>query len=285
MRYCLCLILGGLLVTCPGWAEPEFNLHALPGVATQTVLLDDEPNPEDGLNFYGKWNPQFMDKVLKSTVHLAPGERVGAISHYFLDTPYKANTLIGDKEAREILVVNLSAVDPFTLIDYVEALRQSVTAEDFRPNLIRVRYSGGMIRFDHRHRFFSLWLKGNTPAVRDVTARIGKNNVVKTTRNLNQRTDTRKWIDGLPVTPVKIVYIPRAAVDASVLKQLKTGDYLGFVSDKPGLDMRNMGIVIQTKSNTLLRHASSLYPFYAVIDTPLKQYLTQQVGIVIARPE
>ena len=46
-------------------------------------------------------------------------------SSAFLGRPYKAHTLIGDKNNKEVFVLNLDEMDCFTYLDYIQSLIES----------------------------------------------------------------------------------------------------------------------------------------------------------------
>jgi hypothetical protein len=64
---------------------------------------------------------------------------------------------------------------------------------------------------------------------------------------------------------------------------LRTGDYAGLYTEKSGLDVSHVGIIIKERGATLLRHASSLQK--KVIDQDLVKYLTDKPGLVVLRPK
>lgn len=70
-------------------------------------------------------------------------ERIDFISSQFSGIPYKTATLIGSLQTQEALVINLSGVDCFTFLDYVEAMRRSGSFAEFKENLRKVRYKDG----------------------------------------------------------------------------------------------------------------------------------------------
>ena len=53
-------------------------------------------------------------------------EKIEFLSGCFLDVPYREFTLTGSDTDPESLIVNLQGVDCFTLLDYVEAMRNAV---------------------------------------------------------------------------------------------------------------------------------------------------------------
>jgi hypothetical protein len=75
------------------------------------------------------------------------GERIAFLSRQFLDTPYGESTLVGNPRTPEELVVNLAALDCFTFIDYIEAMRMASSFEDFLEAVKKVRYREGIVSY------------------------------------------------------------------------------------------------------------------------------------------
>ena len=108
---------------------------------------------------------------------------VQELSNFFLNTPYKSNTLIGNTFIKEKLVIDFTALDCFTLIDTIQALKYSNNFEEFKTNLIYTRYKKQDISYKERKHFFSDWAVFNK-RIKDITCDIGKCN--KITKYLNQ---------------------------------------------------------------------------------------------------
>jgi hypothetical protein len=120
--------------------------------------------------------------------------------------------------------------------------------------------------------------------VDDVTELVssGKSRHIK--KNLNEKDDGTYFIPGAPCREREIIFIPSEAIDETIVGKLKSGDYIGIYSEKPGLDVSHVGIVIRDGENINLRHASSLKKHRKVIDEDLKDYLEVKSGIIVLRP-
>ena len=212
----------------------------------------------------------------------APGEQVSQASAPFIDTPYAANTLGGGPGEPERLVANLSAVDCFTLIDYVEAMRRSAAAEQFVDQLVQLRYKGGNIDWAERRHFLTEWAAAGSGWLEDVTSTIGAGHAVTVTRQLNRDDRGGMLLPGVPVQEREITYIPGEEIDGKVLDRLQTGDYLGLYTHRAGLDVTHVGIVIRRGDRLFLRHASLTAE--RVVDSDLAAYLSGRPGIVVIRP-
>jgi hypothetical protein len=206
------------------------------------------------------------------------------ISRQFLGTRYKEGTLTGNERIPETLVVDLSGVDCFTFIDYVEALRLSDSLSTFKKNLIRVRYRSGVIAFDRRNHFFSDWCVFNTDFIEDTTALVGGSHTSSSTKNLNVRRDGTSYLHGITPVARDITYIPLSAIEESLLQKCRTGDYIGIYAEDPGLDVTHVGILVKKRGMAYLRHASSLSEYRRVIDQDFRSYMSNRPGFIVLRP-
>lgn len=232
----------------------------------------------------GSWNQITVEKLLEEAATIQnPGEKIAFISEAFLETPYIANTLIGNPETSEIFVLRLDGVDCFTLLDYVEALRKSSTFADFKETLRRTRYRQGRVDFLHRNHFFSEWGNANSSQLQDVTSLVGGISVQRVEKQLNQKENGRLYLPGYPVMKRTVAFIPPEAIDASVFSQLQSGDYVGIYSPLPGLDVSHTGIVVKKGEQTFLRHASSRELIRKVVDEELAPYLGGEKGLIVFR--
>lgn len=212
-----------------------------------------------------------------------PGERIVFLSGHFLGTPYEESTLVGDPDTPEIMVVNLAAMDCFTFLDYVEAMRRSDSYASFRENLPLVRYRGGQVDYGSRNHFFTDWLFFNLPWLEEATSSLG-GEVAEVRKNLNDRGDGTRYLPAIPVTDRTIAYLPTGNITDRVRASLQPGDYVGIYSSAGGLDVSHVGITVVRKGKAYLRHASSRAGCRQVVDEPLKEYLEGKPGIVVLRP-
>ncbi len=231
----------------------------------------------------GRWTTTQLDKLLlESSVTVSPEDRIERLSSQFLDVPYKENTLTGGINTTEVLVINLRQVDCFTFLDYIEAMRVSSSYAEFERNLIRVRYKDGIVLFKNRNHFFTDWVENNSSFVSDVTEAIGCGKARKIQKTLNLKENRDRYLQGIKPIKRVINYLPADFVDAQLTAGLKTGDYAGIYSDRPGLDVSHVGIIIKDRNDTFIRHASSVKK--RVVDEPLIDYVSSSPGIIILRP-
>ena len=207
-----------------------------------------------------------------------------SISGEFLGVPYLGHTLIGSNEKQEILTINLSGMDCFTYIDYVEAIRNSTDYNGFKENVRKVRYKDGTVDYRKRNHFFSDWPVYNPSNVQDVTDIVGGKDSVTVNKYLNMKKDGSYFLPGIPVTERKITYIPSGKLTPEIIGRINSGDYIGIYSGLDGLDVSHTGIAIKKDGKAYLRHASSREKNRKVLDEELLLYMENKPGIVIYRP-
>lgn len=206
-------------------------------------------------------------------------ERITYISSRFLDTPYKAGTMKGTPDEKEELIIRLDGMDCFTFLDYVEALRLSKNPNDFIFNLKKVRYFDGKVAYENRKHFFTDWISGENNTVKDITPDLPGSVTVE--KVINRRSSDKNWLKNLPQTKRMVTYIPAKMVDKTVIKLLKSGDYIGIYTDKEGLDVTHTGIFIRDGKKELFRNTSS--KVMKVTDYSFKEYMEKIQGIVVLR--
>lgn len=214
-----------------------------------------------------------------------PGEQVAILSEGFLGLPYVESPLIGSETQSECLVNDLTRIDCFTLVDFVEALRRSPDLKEFDQQLLKVRYRNGELSFQTRNHFFSAWGEANHPAIFNLTPDIAGGRTVALKKTLNLKQDGELWLEGLPTREIELSYLPTAALDENTQARLKTGDYLGIVTPLAGLDVSHTGILIRKDGTLYLRHASSRLQTRKVLDQPLLPYLQGKLGVLVFRPQ
>jgi hypothetical protein len=232
----------------------------------------------------GKWTREALDAILREASGIDDaGKRIAFLSKPFLEVNYSESTLIGDVHTEEICVIDLSGVDCFTYLDYVEAMRLSSTFDAFIENVKKVRYRSGRASFDERNHFFTDWPEFNSDLVVDVTEKAGGGRVLKVQKTLNQKQDKTYFVKGLSPQQRNIAYIPSKAIDDDLLKRIQTGDYLGIYTNEQGLDVSHIGILIRETGNITFRHASSRHG--KVMDQDFRKYISDRPGIIIVRPK
>ncbi len=231
----------------------------------------------------GRWSVDKIDSLISLSCKIKDvGRRIAFISSQFRELDYKTSTLIGDIYTPERLVINLKEVDCFTFLDYVEAMRVSNSFSDFKENLKKIRYKSGMIDFLNRKHFFTDWIDFNSVYVIDVTEQIGGHKTVIVEKFLNLKEDGSYFLAGIKPIRREIRYIPSQFVDEDLINGFRTGDYAGIYSDKKGLDVSHVGIIIKENNNIYFRHASFLAK--KVLDNDFRRYIVDKPGLIILRP-
>ena len=250
--------------------EPPMGIEAAPSFRTVADL--------------GKWSVEQIDEMLAEAGHYAkPGEKIEFLSRLFLGTAYEGSTLIGGAEQPEALVLNLRGVDCFTFIDYVEAMRLSLTFSGLADSLRKIRYREGKVSFSQRNHFFSDWIEHGRDRVEDVTASLGQEHSRQIEKFLNRREDGTLFVPGIEPIRRRLSYIPSESMK-SVSKRLRTGDYAGIYSPAAGLDVSHVGILVVKEDIVLLRHASSEKTAPMVKEADLLAYMRGKAGLIVLRP-
>ena len=232
----------------------------------------------------GRFSPESLEEIIASARGIeAAGPRIEFLSRQFLDVPYGADRLVGTADTPEALTINLAALDCYTYLDYVEALRRSNAFDEFRRQVAAVRYRRGHVSWRDRRHFFSDWASGEAGPVRDVTARVGGAATVHARKELNRADDGGVVLKGLPVVERTVAYVPAERLDESVTRRLATGDYLGVYAATKGLDVTHAGIAVRRPDGLVLRHASTLRGQRRVVEVPLLDYFRKTPGMVVYR--
>ena len=233
----------------------------------------------------GRWTEVELNKlILEASLIKDSGERIKFLSDFFIGLEYKESTLIGDNNTSEVLVVNLSGVDCFTFIDYIEAMRLSDSFGGFLKNLRHVRYRNSIVSYEDRRHFLTDWGDYRPATVSDVTEQIGGGKAKDILKVINLKEDGTAFLPGIGSHQRKINYIPHENISGTVVGKLKTGDYAGIYSPMAGLDVSHVGIIIKDGKRVSFRHASSDSRYRKVIDQDFQSYIPGKPGLIILRP-
>lgn len=231
------------------------------------------------------------------------GERISSIARFFLDTPYKSNTL--NTADGEKLIVNLRELDCVTFVENVLALAflpeyTSSSEDTFKKNLQKIRYRDGIIEdFTSRLHYSSDWLyeMQQNLLLKDITADLGG---IKHTKEINFMSGHHELYPALKNNPQLLTkiknmedsinkrtryYIPKSDID-KVYSKIKAGDIILITTNIAGLDTSHLGIAILYNGTIHLLHASSEYKKVMISLSPLKEYMAgirSQSGIIIGR--
>lgn len=198
---------------------------------------------------------------------------ISKLSKKFLATQYISNTLKNSdiNTSKENLVINFQALDCFTFIDTIEALKQSSSKQDFIKKLIATRYKNSEISYQARNHFFSDWKYYNN--VQDITCKVGP-----CKKHIKLLNNNEKYLKEIATIKREIYYIVPKNIDIS---KIKSGDYIGIYSKRNDLDVTHTGILIKQNNKLYIRHASSLKK--KIIDSDYFEYTKEKIGVIIYR--
>jgi hypothetical protein len=234
----------------------------------------------------GGWTELGLEKIIREASRIEDaGLRIAFLSGMFLGLTYRESTLMGDSDTDEVFTLNLSGVDCFTFVDYIEAMRLSDSFDGFLKKLRQVRYRDNSVAYEARKHFFTDWAAYGPTSVDDLSEQIGGGDTKKIVKQMNLKEEGTPHLPGIQSHQRVIHYIPSENLVNSVLQKLKTGDYAGVYSPLPGLDVSHVGIIIRKDEDSfILRHASSDRRYRKVVDQDLKKYMSGKPGLVILRP-
>lgn len=225
-------------------------LFGLTFSASAFTLGDARFEPEDIVNFQ-----KTMD-LLKGDRDLPMAETVIKVAKSFLGTPYVAGTLEKDPE---MLTVNTRETDCILFVEMCLALsltskEDNPTFEKYIDNLRKFRYRNGVVDgYASRVHYTSEWIiQGSVRGIfREVSKEAGGSPLAQKFNFMSTHPNSYRQIKENPklVEPISKVeknlesysyyYIPQADL-AKCLKNIKTGDIIGFNSATPGLDLAHM---------------------------------------------
>jgi hypothetical protein len=203
------------------------------------------------------------------------GQRIEFISHALLGMPYRGYTLIGGPRKPEQFVARDDAFDCVTYCEAVLAAALARRPEDYATALRQIRYRGGEILWRARNHYFSQWCESNVAnsICRPVIVP-GAEIIAKTVNYMPALGSRRMWMNAVPRT------------DLLANKELlATGDIIGFLSRRGGLDYFHIGFVVVAEDGGLwLRHAAKSKR--GVLDEPLPRFLSvnRVKAVTLLRP-
>jgi hypothetical protein len=202
-------------------------------------------------------------------------KRIEAISGEFLDCPYVGNSLVGSADVPEKFTIQLHAFDCVTYMETVLALALSQSPEQFKANLIRIRYKDGVVDWRQRNHYMFDWWRNNEKQglLENITR--GPEAVEKS-RELS-------IIRELPAQQASFRAFPKKKL-GRIKSLIKTGDFVCFATTKKNLDVFHTGILLCRDDKILLRHASRTAK--KVIDQELRDFVknNRMSGLVLLRP-
>lgn len=272
-----------LLILLSGWSFSE--VHA----AQDVKIYREKVKLSEALDLQSRPINQIIEIIAKS----------------FIDTPYESNAL--ENKDREVLIIHLSSLDCTTFVENVLALsiniKQKGDFEHYKDNLKRIRYREGDIEnYTSRLHYFSDWIFDNTQKkiIKDVTQEIGGDLIQFYPNFMSQDPDKcpslKRHPEFLPLIAKQELaikkrnyfYIPKRNVKG-IEHSLHDGDILAITTNKKGLDIAHVGIVVHNpEGRVCLLHASLRFKRVEVSKRVLSQYLDNihsDTGIIVLRAQ
>ena len=219
---------------------------------------------------------------------LPMNELVIKIAKHFLGTPYVAGTL---ELEPELLTVNTRETDCILFVEM--CLAMSLTAKDPEPtfekyvdNLRKLRYRDGVVNgYTSRLHYTSEWIiQGTIRGIfRDVSRECGGVPLDQKFNFMSSHPDSYKQLkdNASNVKSIRRIeenleswdywFIPKADLPKCI-KNIKTGDIIGFNSATPGLDIAHVAYAYWEGDTLTFIHASYTDKKVVINKTPLVQY-------------
>ena len=236
-----------------------------------------------------------LESVLKKAKGVkGTNERIIAITQEFIGTPYVGGTL--NIPPKEQLYVNTNGLDCATFVETVLALtmasgRENPSVADFLRNIRTLRYRNGEINgFPSRLHYTSEWAMDNerrgnfkeiTPDYELSEKRVKTIDFMTKNRHLYPAMADDDEFQAIKenekaLKNMHFSIIPTSKVDVAAKKFLRSGDVVGIVTNKAGLDLSHVGFINIKNGIPYLIHASSKYKKVVNDTIPLKTYLQKQ---------
>ena len=204
------------------------------------------------------------------------GERIDLISQALVGSPYVSYPLIGGPRQPERFVLRDDGFDCVTFCETVLAAARSTTMADFAPQLRKIRYRDGVVDWRERHHYFADW------CIENIANGVCRALVLPDATVADK---TVSYMRGLPVERVALTAIPAASVLANA-DRLMTGDIVGFLSRRPGIDYFHTGFIVVSKDGAVsLRHAAKSRG--RALDQPFAQFVAENGvrAVSLLRPQ
>lgn len=192
----------------------------------------------------------------------AVSQRIDVISKALIGLPYRGHTLIGSARRAERFVMRDDVFDCVTFCETVLAAALARDAAQFETQLRLIRYKDGEVDWRARNHYFSDWCANN------VANQVCKKLLLPGSETVDKRLT---WMRGLGPRQVSMTVLRREAL-VDNRESLATGDIIGFLSRRPGLDYFHTGFVVVTDDGQLmLRHAAKSRG--RVLEQPLLRFI------------
>lgn len=225
---------------------------------------------------------------------LPASELIVKIAKHFLGTPYVAGTL---EQEPERLTVNTRETDCILFVEM--CLAMTLTAKEAEPtfekyvdNLRRLRYRDGKVDgYASRLHYTSEWIiQGTTRGIfSEVSRECGGSPLDQKFNFMSNHPASYKQLKDSPETVALIRgfeknleswdywFIPKADLPKCI-KNIRTGDIIGFNSSTPGLDIAHVAIAYWDDDVLTFIHASYTEKKVVINKTPLVPYTNSIKG-------
>ncbi|MDE6266455.1 MAG: DUF1460 domain-containing protein [Muribaculaceae bacterium] len=264
-----------------------------------TAFISHAANLRDDVRFHNEQSDTTrITQILIDAEKISkPGERISAIAHRFIDTPYVAHTL---EDSVERLTVNLDELDCTTFVETVMALaytagERRTSWHDFIYNLRRLRYRGGVVNgYPSRLHYISDWAVDNSHRgnFTEVTDRIPQSRtVIKSINFMSRHRDLYPLLaDSANFAKIKEVeqgYInhqypivrTNSLNNKQVWQSLREGDIIALTTSNKNLDVSHLGLITIVDGKPHLLHASSSLKKVTVTTVPLYDFLRRNPSL------
>ncbi|GJQ62796.1 MAG: xylanase [Melioribacteraceae bacterium] len=226
------------------------------------------------------------------------------IAQEFIGVEYEAGTL--DQNESEELVVHLSGLDCYTLVDNSLALARSVkfgdaSFENYLKELENIRYRDGKLDgYISRLHYVTDWIYdlGNRGILLDVTEKIGGEKYSKTINFMSENSDKYVHLkdNSENISRIKSVeeiinsranyYVPQDRI-AEVESKIESGDIIALTTSIKGLDIVHVGYAMRQDDGKIhFLHAPNVGYKVQITKKPLSEYVKgnkSQTGIMVFR--
>jgi len=223
-------------------------------------------------------NRRRIEQLLSKSKHVGSvASRVDVLSRHFLGQLYQPNPLIGSADTPEVFTAVFDGFDCVTYIETIVALSRAANVDDFIKCLRKIRYEHGLIRWERRNHYMSLWIRNN------VREGIIKPILVPTVPSLSTER-VLNVIPGLDPQRTRIKCVPKRE-SPRLARYLRTGDLIFFASTAKNLDVFHAGIIARDGNKVLMRHASRSKGL--VVEQELSEFLkaNRMAGVIVVRPQ
>ena len=221
---------------------------------------------------------RLVDQLLSRTKRdLSAASRIDLLSRHFLGLTYQPNPLIGSADSAEVFTASLDGIDCVTYIETVVALARASTVDDFIEWLRKIRYERGLIQWERRNHYMTLWIRNNV-----------RNGILKPVSMPAVPTISRDRVldivPGLAPQRSRVTCVPKRAVPR-LEPYLQSGDLIFFASTRKHLDVFHAGIIVRDGEKISMRHASRSQGLVVEQDLSEFRKANRMTGVIVMRPQ